>query len=131
MHPSYRQYARSLDSLADPRVVELPLDALRPWPENPRVIRPERLEALKAALVADREMLWARPLIALSSGEVICGNQRLLAAQELNWKTIPTLTVELDRERARLWALRDNNAYGEWDEQALAELLAELNLGGV
>ncbi len=76
-------------------------------------------------------MLWARPLIALPDGTVICGNQRLLAARELGWQTIPTITVDLDRDRARLWALRDNNQYGEWDEQALAELLGELAADGV
>jgi DNA modification methylase len=76
-------------------------------------------------------MLRARPLIALPDGTVICGNQRLLAAQALGWETIPVLTVDLEPERARLWALRDNNQYGQWDEAALAGLLAELAADGV
>jgi ParB-like chromosome segregation protein Spo0J len=76
-------------------------------------------------------MLQARPLLALPDGAVIAGNQRLLAARELGWQTIPAITVELDRERARLWAPRDNNPYGEWNEPALAELLAELAKGGL
>jgi DNA modification methylase len=112
-------------------VVEVPLERLRPWPENPRTIRPERLEQLKRALSDDREMLQARPLLALPDGTVIAGNQRLRAALELGWATIPVLTVALEPERARLWALRDNNPYGDWDEPALAELLAELAQGGV
>jgi ParB-like chromosome segregation protein Spo0J len=112
-------------------LAELPLERLRCWPENPRRIRPERLEQLKRALADDPEMLLARPLLALPDGTVIAGNQRLRAARELGWQTIPVITVELDRERARLWALRDNNPYGEWDEPALAELLAELGAGGV
>jgi DNA methylase/ParB-like nuclease domain len=110
---------------------ELPLRGLRPWPENPRSIRPDRLADLKKALEADREMLKARPLVALPDGTVICGNQRLLAAQELGWHTLPVITVELDRQRARLWALRDNSSYGAWNEAALAPLLAELKLEGV
>ncbi len=76
-------------------------------------------------------MLWARPLIALLDGTVVCGNQRLLAVLALGWETVPALFVDLDRERARLWALRDNAAYGEWDEPVLAELLAELAGDGV
>jgi hypothetical protein len=87
-------------------VVEVPLERLRPWPENPRRIRPERLEDLKRALSEDREMLRARPLLALPDGTVIAGNQRLLAARELGWQTIPVLNVDLDPGRARLWALR-------------------------
>jgi DNA modification methylase len=113
------------------RVVEVLLSALRSWPENPRSIAPAALEQLKQALLGDSAMLWARPLIALPDGTVICGNQRLLAARELGWQTIPTITVELDRDRARVWALRDNNQYGTWDEQALAELLGELAADGV
>ena len=34
-------------------------------------------------------------------------------------------------ERAAVWALRDNNVWGEWDEPLLAELLAELAAEGV
>ena len=112
-------------------VQQTPLERLRLWPGNPRTITAERLEQLKQALRADPEMLQARPLLALPDGTVIAGNQRLRAARELGWETIPVLTVDLDRERARLWALRDNNPYGDWDETALAELLAELAAGGV
>ena len=105
----------------------LPLDRLRPAPGNPRRISGERLEALKRSLAADPEMLEARPLVALPDGVVVCGNMRLLAARELGWETIPVVTVELDPERARLWMLRDNQEYGEWEEQALAALLAEMS----
>jgi hypothetical protein len=110
---------------------ELPLTELRPWPENPRSIRPDRLADLKKALEADPDMLKARPLIALPTGTVICGNKRLLAAQELGWHSLPVITVDLDWQRARLWALRDNNSYGDWNETALAELLSELEVEGV
>src|SRR5215208_6148440 len=90
-----------------------------------------RLEQLKQALCDDREMLQARPLLALPDGTVIAGNQRLRAARELGWDTIPVITVELDWDRARLWALRDNNLYGDWDEPALAAVLADLAADGV
>jgi DNA modification methylase len=112
-------------------VALVPLVRLRLWPGNPRWIAPERLEDLKRALIDEPEMLWGRPLLALSDGTVFCGNQRLRAASELGWESIPTLFVNLDRQRAKLWALRDNNAWGEWDEPALAEILAELAAGGV
>jgi ParB-like nuclease domain len=112
-------------------VVETPLERLRVWPENPRRITQARLDDLKRALEADREMLRARPLLALPDGLVFAGNQRLRAARELDWQTIPVLFVDLDPGRARLWALRDNSAWGEWDEPLLSEPLAELSAGGV
>lgn len=123
--------AAEIGSVRRHGVRDVHLTRLHPWPENPRTIRPERLEQLKQALAEDPAMLWARPLLALPDGTVIGGNQRLLAAQQLGWERIPVLTVDLDETRARLWALRDNNAYGEWDEPALAELLEELQTDGV
>ena len=75
-------------------------------------------------------MLRARPLIALLDGRVVCGNQRLLAARELGWVSIPTVFVDLDDARARTWVLRDNNGYGEWDD-SLAGFLSDLRADGV
>lgn len=99
---------------------------LRPWPRNPRRIRPERLEQLKAMLVASPEMLRARPLIALLDGTVIAGNQRLAAVTELGWETVPCVYVDLDEQTATRWAFADNNPMGETDDAAAAQLLAEL-----
>jgi hypothetical protein len=52
-------------SVAQVRVVELPLERLRVWDGKPRTIRRERLEELKQAMLADREMLsavvWTHP----------------------------------------------------------------------
>ncbi len=112
-------------------VAEVPVGRLRPWSGNPRRIAAARLEDLARALADDPAMLWARPLVALPDGTVVCGNQRLRAAIALGWTSIPALVVDLGPSRARVWALRDNNAWGEWDEPALAELLAELAAGGV
>jgi DNA modification methylase len=107
-------------------VVEVPVAGLRPHERNPRTISRARLEALKRDLVADPEMLRARPLIVLPDGRVIAGNQRLRAVEELGWESVPVVYADLDEGRAREWALRDNNVYGQWDEDALAEYLAEM-----
>jgi hypothetical protein len=107
------------------------ISRLRPWPDNPRTISEERLADLKRSLIADPEMLLARPLVALPDGTVISGNQRLRAAIELGWHRIPTVTADLDPEHARLCALRDNNSYGDWDQPLLAELLGNLVADGI
>ncbi len=112
------------------RVAQVPLSKLRCSDENPRVISDEGLERLKRALEADPEMLRARPVIALPDGRVVAGNMRLRAAQELGWKTIPAVRADLDEERARLWMLRDNQEYGEWEQEGLAAMLAELEASG-
>ena len=75
-------------------------------------------------------MLRARPLIALPDGTVIAGNQRLLAARELGWETVPVVFADLDETRAAEWALRDNRAYAQDVDEQLAVLLAELAQAG-
>jgi DNA modification methylase len=117
------------------KTVLAPVSGLRPDRGNPRRIRPERLDALKLALQRDPEMLVARPLIARPDGTVTAGNQKLRAAQELGWTEIPVHVADLNDEEEKLRALRDNNSYGDWDDQALTELLrglgeAELALSG-
>ena len=107
-------------------VREVPLASLREWPDNPRTISDARLAALKRTMIEARAMLQVRPLLVLPDGTVFAGNMRLRGARELDWDTIPVAYVDLPPEQATLWALRDNNAYGEWDEPALAEILAGL-----
>jgi len=112
-------------------VSEVALGELREWEQNPRWISEPRLAALKRAMVEGRAMLQARPLLALPDGRVLAGNMRLRAARELGWETIPVIYVDLSEDEARVWALRDNNQYGEWDERALAEILAGLAERGI
>lgn len=106
--------------------VEVPLEQLRPHPENPRTISDERLAALKENLVSARQMLWARPLIATPDGTVVAGNMRLRAAQELGWDSIPVFYEDLDEDEALLWALRDNRGFGDDDRDLTSRMLARL-----
>ena len=112
------------------RVKPTPLAALSRAGFNPRRISADRLDALKRSMAADPRMLEARPVIALPDGTVVCGNMRVRAAAELGWSEIPTVSVDLDAETARLWMLRDNNEYGEWQPDLLGELLVELERSG-
>lgn len=111
-------------------IVDFPAGRLRLWPQNPRRISGARLEQLKRALAAEPEMLRARPLIALPDGTVIAGNQRLRAARELGWESVPVVVVDLEHARAAEWALRDNRGYGEDDDALVGALLAELQEAG-
>lgn len=115
-----------IDAAAAPAVQDAPVASLRPWDRNPRKITPARLSALARALEAEPEMLRARPLIALPDGTVIAGNQRLAAAIELGWETVPTVFADLDAARAAEWALRDNRLYGSDVDADVSVLLAEL-----
>lgn len=117
--------------MLDIPIVDAIVSDLTAHPDNPRTITDERMEALKHALVSDPDFLKVRPLIATEAGVVIAGNQRLRAAQELGWNTIPTVFMEMDEQTAALRALRDNHGYGEWDDAVLAPQLQRLKADNV
>jgi len=99
---------------------------LREAEDNPREIRPERFQALKYALNADPSMMEARPVILdARSGEVVCGNMRLRAVLDLGWDEVPVFVKEFDSDaQRREWMIRDNNGYGDWVPDELAQLVA-------
>lgn len=99
------------------------LSALSEADDNPREISDERFAALKYALEQDPDMLDARPIIALPSGQVIAGNMRLRALKELGWKSAPVYVADLDEAKRREWMLRDNQEYGDWVPEDLSALI--------
>jgi DNA modification methylase len=106
--------------------VELvPIAELTPHPANPRLITQAQREQLQRALAKDPGMLWARPVILhLETGFVIAGNQRVtVAGEDLGWEVIPTFRVSLTDAQAYEWAIRDNQPFGEWENEALTVFL--------
>ncbi len=117
------------------RRVRMRVSELRPSERNPRTISSERLENLKRSLTQDRNFLEARPLLVNSypgrENVVIAGNMRLRAARELGWREVPVLVVAVPPEVEAQWTLKDNNRWGEYVEEDLAQILAELAARGV
>jgi DNA modification methylase len=97
--------------------------------DNPRLISDKNLERLKRDLQDDPDFLQARPvLVNQVGGELIvyAGNMRTKAALELGWDSIPVrIDKDLSKEVMRKRALRDNQEYGEWDQELLAEYWSE------
>lgn len=112
------------------------LAQLREWPENPRRIDEEALDALRKSLRENPDLLEARPLIALPDGTVIAGNMRLRALRQIDAEMdegvmrVPVFVVEADEQRAREIALRDNNQFGEWEADDLAAMVEGLAAQG-
>lgn len=95
-------------------------------PDNPREITDEAFEGLKYALEKQPQMLDARPIIATTEGEVVCGNMRLRAARSLNWEEVPVYVREFESDsEKREWMLRDNNEYGSWVPEELRAMVAQ------
>ncbi len=107
---------------------------LRPSERNPRTISTSRFENLKRSLLQDREFLNARPLLVNAypgrENVVIAGNMRLRAAQDLGWDEVPVLIVSVPPEIEAQWNLKDNNQWGDYVDQELAEILHGLDASG-
>ncbi len=101
------------------------IESLHPDPANPRRIGKDELEALTRSL---RQFGFVQPvLVRKSDNVVIGGHQRLLAARRLGWKTVPVVFLDLSVEQSRLLNLALNKISGEWDQELLAQMLADLN----
>lgn len=108
----------------------IPLSKLKPAAWNPRLIKDVRFQQLCRSLEADPEFMDERPVLAMLDGTIYAGNMRYRAAQHLGWETVPARLADIPERLARERTLRDNNQFGEWQEQELAELLAELKVEG-
>jgi DNA modification methylase len=107
------------------QIEHVPIDDLRPDPANPRKISDAELEALIKSIA---QFGLIDPIIARRhDGIVIGGHQRLLAARRLGLKTVPTIYVDLPLEQARLLNVALNKISGSWDEELLAQMLADLS----
>jgi len=93
---------------------------VKPNPKNPRVIRDKQYEKLKKSLQDDPQMLWARPIIVDKEFVVLGGNMRLRVLQDLKYKMIPIGISDWDEKQNDSFTIKDNNSYGEWDWEALA-----------
>ncbi len=100
------------------------IDDLNPDPANPRRIGERELESLTRSL---REWGFVQPVIVRREDRtVIGGHQRLLAARKLGMKTVPVIWLDISIEQSRLLNMALNRIGGEWDEDLLAHMLADL-----
>lgn len=86
------------------------------------------MEALKDSIRRDGFLC---PIIVRRKGrtkyEVLAGNHRWLAAQELGYKQIAAVVVKVDDNGAQRIALNTNTVHGEPTVELLAPFLADLN----
>ncbi len=106
------------------KIEHVSIDSLRPDPANPRRIGERELESLTRSL---QQFGFVQPVLARKSDNVVIGgHQRLVAARRLGWKTVPVIFLSLGVEQARLLNLALNKISGQWDQELLARMLADL-----
>jgi ParB-like chromosome segregation protein Spo0J len=108
----------------DLQIVQVPIDNLRPEPANPRKISDQELDSLERSI---RQFGFVQPVLVRREDNVaIGGHQRLVAARRLGVKSVPVILLDVSQEQARLLNLALNKISGDWDQDLLARLLADL-----
>jgi ParB-like chromosome segregation protein Spo0J len=101
------------------------VDDLTTHPGNPR--RGD-LASVKASIEVNG--FYGTIVAQRSTGYVLAGNHRLMAARELGMEQVPVVWVDCDDTRARAILAADNRTseLGGFDSEALAQLLESLRI---
>ena len=123
----------SKEDFINKELTMLPLSQIEPntgqldgLPQNPRTIKKKKFEKLKANIEAYPEMLAWRSLLVYPIGNgkyiIIGGNMRYKAMQELGHTEAPAVIIPVDTpvERLQAYTIIDNNGFGDWDWDLLA-----------
>lgn len=114
--------------------VEINAGQLEGLPANPREIRDEKFEKLKANIKKYPELLEYRSLMVypMPNGKhiIIGGNMRYRAMQELGYTEVPCVIIpaETPVERLGAYTILDNNGFGKWDWDLLANEWSDWNM---
>jgi hypothetical protein len=98
---------------------------LKFYPGNPRKISKEMLEKLKNSI---REFGAVEPLVINKQNEVIGGNQRLKALQELGIEEVDCIVVDLPKSKEKALNIALNKIQGEFDEDLLRLFVNDIEL---
>jgi len=98
------------------KIENVPISSVLPNKKNPRVIKDEKFKKLVKSIQDFPEMLKLRPIVVNSKMEVLGGNMRLKACQELKLKKVYIIKdSELTPDQQKEFIIKDNVGYGDWD----------------
>ncbi|MDK8294509.1 ParB N-terminal domain-containing protein, partial [Actinomycetaceae bacterium UMB8039B] len=106
----------------------MPISELKPADYNPRKdLQPgdAEYEKLKRSLT---EFGYVEPVIWNSTtGNIVGGHQRLKVLEDLGHTDVDVIVVELDETREKALNIALNKISGEWDQDKLSLLIADLD----
>lgn len=120
--------ARSGPKSAAHRYEQVPVSSCQLLERNPQYLTPKQMESLKASIKRDGFVV---PILVRPFGagrfEVVSGNHRFMAAQELGYETVPAVIARLETQQAKRLAINLNLIHGEPEPEQLAPFLADLD----
>lgn len=114
--------------------IEINNGQLKGLPKNPRLVKNAKYDKLKESITNYPEMLAWRSLLVypLDNGKyiIVGGNMRYRAMKELGHKEAPVFIIpkETPIEKIKAYTILDNNGFGEWDWDLLANEWGEVQL---
>jgi len=103
------------------------IETLRPDPANPRLHSPKQIRQVTRSIGA---FGFNVPILVDRTLRIIAGHGRLLAAQELGWREVPTILLDhLSEAEAHAFMIADNRVAESavWNSTLLIEQLKELS----
>jgi ParB-like chromosome segregation protein Spo0J len=119
---------RAADSGPPLAVVWRRIEALRPDPANPRSHSPKQVRQLARSIAA---FGFNVPILVDRTLRILAGHGRLLAAQDLGWREVPTILLDhLSEAEARAFMIADNRLAenAAWNNVLLTQQLGEISL---
>ena len=117
--------------MSAPMSVELrPLDAVRPYANNPR----QNDDAVEAVAESIRRFGFRQPIVVDADGVIVAGHTRFRAAQRLGLATVPVhVATDLSPDEVRAYRLADNKTaeLASWDDALLSIELDALRGAGI
>lgn len=101
------------------KIVDKPIEWLRPYENNPR----NNEQAVEAVANSIKEFGFKVPIVATPDGEIVNGHTRFKAAKFLKLKTVPVLIADdLTEEQIKAFRLADNKTgeLADWDIELLS-----------
>lgn len=113
----------ALKKLKNGVTVEVAIDSIEPWPNNPRVGDVDGIAKSIARFGQVRALV-----VQKSTGRIVAGNQTYAALKQLDHKTVEVKIVDMDDATARAFVVADNRLadVATYDDQLLVQTLQEV-----
>src|SRR4029453_3692531 len=118
-----RPSLRAVAGTVSQRYEVVPIEDVQPHPDHPR-----RGDVDRLAVSIDRNGFYGACVVQRSTGFILAGNHRWMAARARGLAEVPVIWVDVDLDQARRIMLADNrfSDLATYDEGALGALLAQV-----
>lgn len=108
------------------QIIEMKIEDLVFDPANARKHNEKNIDAIKGSLTIFGQQ---KPVVITDKNMIIAGNGLVLAAKQLQWKTVKCVRTSLDGMNLVAYGLADNRTaeLAEWDLDVLEKLTDELH----